>query len=251
MNMKSLRWYHIFLLIIGVLGVCIAPWLFTHPVPFGWGSLDFTQTGSIGDTIGGITAPIVGLVSILLLWWTLRSQLEFNARQEQINIEQKQFNDANRMLSMEAHILHMDENLSYAYTGLGRILEGHGVASLKMLAINSSEVKIVRSELECVIAKVRVIETAVCSMLDFLDKSSLSKEEKTASLGMAEMYLTDISDFYQDITAQRISWISTIEELHHDAIDLPDPVKVMKHQATEYDASVKRYLEGCRSQMKK
>lgn len=249
--MKNLRLYHVIILIIGVLGVCIAPWLFTHPVPFGWESLDFTQTGSIGDTIGGITAPIVGLVSILLLWWTLRSQLEFNARQERINIEQKQFNDANRMLSMEVHILHMDENLSYAYTGLGRILEGHGVASLKMLAINSSEVKIVRSELACIIAKVHVIETAVCSMLDFLDKSSLSKEEKTASLGMAEMYLTDISDFYQDITAQRISWISTIEELHYDAIDLPDPVKVMKQQATEYADCVKKYLEGCRSQTKK
>lgn len=84
--MKNLRLYQVIILIIGVLGVCIAPWLFTHPVPFGWKSLDFTQTGSIGDTIGGITAPIVGLVSILLLWWTLRSQLEFSAKQEQINI---------------------------------------------------------------------------------------------------------------------------------------------------------------------
>ena len=88
-------------------------------------------------------------------------------------------------------------------------------------------------------------------MLDFLDKSSLTKEEKMASLGMAKMYLTNISDFYQDIIAQRISWLSTIEELHYDAIDLPNPVKVMKQQATEYEASVKKYLEGCRNQMKK
>ena len=30
------------------------------------------STGWIGDTIGGITAPFIGLINILLLIWTLR-----------------------------------------------------------------------------------------------------------------------------------------------------------------------------------
>lgn len=244
--MKNLRWYHILLLILGLLGVCIAPWLFTRPYPFDWKSLDFTKTGSIGDTIGGITAPFVGLVSILLLWWTLKAQLDFNAKQERINDEQRHFNDANRLMSMEAHIIQMDENLRYAFSGLGRILEGHGVASLKMLADNSSEVKIVRTELENIIAKVHVIETALCAMVDFLNKSSLEKEEKTASFGMVEMYLENICIFYQDVVSQRISWISTVDDIHYDAIGLPDPVKEMKTKAAQYLKQANQYLESSR-----
>ena len=39
------------------------------------------STGWIGDTIGGITAPFIGLVNILLLIWTLHKQIEFNEDQ--------------------------------------------------------------------------------------------------------------------------------------------------------------------------
>ena len=38
----------------------------------------FRCTGQIGDTIGGITAPIIGLISIILLYKTLKEQQKFN-----------------------------------------------------------------------------------------------------------------------------------------------------------------------------
>lgn len=42
----------------------------------------FTQdTGAVGDTIGGTTAPIVGLISIFLLIWTLIEQKKSNDKQ--------------------------------------------------------------------------------------------------------------------------------------------------------------------------
>lgn len=48
------------------------------------------NTGQIGDTIGGTTAPIVGIVSIVLLAYTLIEQLKFNAKQVDLQ-RQEQF----------------------------------------------------------------------------------------------------------------------------------------------------------------
>lgn len=48
------------------------------------------DTGQIGDTIGGTTAPIVGIVSIFLLAYTLIEQLKFNAKQVDLQ-RQEQF----------------------------------------------------------------------------------------------------------------------------------------------------------------
>lgn len=39
------------------------------------------DTGAVGDTIGGTTAPIVGLISIFLLIWTLIEQKKSNDKQ--------------------------------------------------------------------------------------------------------------------------------------------------------------------------
>ncbi|VTP95811.1 hypothetical protein [Sphingobacterium daejeonense] len=40
--------------------------------------LDFTQTGNIGDTIGGITAPIIGLIGAILVFLALKAQTQAN-----------------------------------------------------------------------------------------------------------------------------------------------------------------------------
>lgn len=81
-EMNKLKTGHYVLLIAGIIGVVFGPWLFTRQYHGDWSFFDFSQTGQIGDTIGGITAPIVGLVSIFLLWWTFRAQLKFNEDQE-------------------------------------------------------------------------------------------------------------------------------------------------------------------------
>lgn len=48
-----------------------SPWLFTRFVS---GMPQFVDTGQIGDTIGGLTAPVIGILNVVLLWWTLRKQ---------------------------------------------------------------------------------------------------------------------------------------------------------------------------------
>lgn len=56
----------IMILSIGILVILILPWILTHN---SW-ILDFTQTGQIGDTVGGITAPINGLLGAILIYIT-------------------------------------------------------------------------------------------------------------------------------------------------------------------------------------
>lgn len=59
-----------------LVAILLAPYLLTRPF---CDEVSFVDTGQIGDTIGGTTAPIVGIVSIFLLAYTLIEQLKFNA----------------------------------------------------------------------------------------------------------------------------------------------------------------------------
>lgn len=58
--------------------VLVMPYIFTRSSFTG---IEFTETGQIGDTLGGITAPFIGIVSIFLLVKTLSEQQKFNQKQ--------------------------------------------------------------------------------------------------------------------------------------------------------------------------
>jgi len=52
----------------------ISPWLFTR----NWGNVDFSTTGQIGDTIGGLASPFINLLSAILIYLTFKEQIESN-----------------------------------------------------------------------------------------------------------------------------------------------------------------------------
>ena len=90
-------WLYVFGIIVSaVILIIILPTtlLTTFHCPFFGLNTDFTETGQIGDTIGGITAPIVGLLSIWLLYKTFGEQQKFNARQEEFQNQQQKFNES-------------------------------------------------------------------------------------------------------------------------------------------------------------
>ncbi len=60
---------------------------------------DLTNTGQIGDTIGGTTAPFWGFLSIILLYLTLKEQIAFNKRQQDFNDNQQQFNESQQQFN--------------------------------------------------------------------------------------------------------------------------------------------------------
>lgn len=79
------------LIIIAVSG--IAPWLFTQP-----GSIDFTETGEIGDTIGGTMSPFVGIAGVLMTFVAFMMQVRAN------EIQREQLGKSFNLKEMESKI---------------------------------------------------------------------------------------------------------------------------------------------------
>lgn len=82
------------IIITGLISILILPFLLTHNWEINW-LPDFSDKGEIGDTIGGITSPIIGTITILLVYLTYHNQkLELSetklALNKQNNITQKQ-----------------------------------------------------------------------------------------------------------------------------------------------------------------
>jgi hypothetical protein len=75
---RQSRLAYIFL-VIGLLFVIFAPYLFTQLSTNR--VFDFSNTGQIGDTIGGITAPFINLIAVLLIYFSFRQQLLSNEMQ--------------------------------------------------------------------------------------------------------------------------------------------------------------------------
>ena len=74
-------------IVVMIVVICIAPYVLTQchsGIVFGDASND------IGGTIGGTTAPIIGIGSIVLLYLTLYEQIKFNKRQR-IQVFDEQF----------------------------------------------------------------------------------------------------------------------------------------------------------------
>lgn len=60
-----------FTIVVFIVIASVSPILFTRTLN---GFPQFHDTGQIGDTIGGLTSPVIGILNALLLWWTLRKQ---------------------------------------------------------------------------------------------------------------------------------------------------------------------------------
>lgn len=93
MKNKSLSYAWI-ILVAGILLILFFPFLLTRK----WGLIDFSNTGQIGDTIGGITAPISGLIGSVLVYFALKAQIEANQLIQRQIEEQKQDESQKREL---------------------------------------------------------------------------------------------------------------------------------------------------------
>lgn len=97
MNKKGSLGIIKWILIFGTFLTLLSPFLFTRNVLSN--ALDFTETGQIGDTIGGITAPIVNLIGAILVFYALKAQIEANNLIQQQFEEQKQKENENKVLA--------------------------------------------------------------------------------------------------------------------------------------------------------
>ena len=119
-----------FLRIAVVLAIagCAAPIIFTRTRLFEW--LDFSNTGEIGDTIGGTMTPIVSLAAVILTYLAFLKQVEANKIQtEQFNktLQQKEIDDKKQLwnslelisLDVDFAIQDMEERIKYFNDYLG------------------------------------------------------------------------------------------------------------------------------------
>lgn len=127
---KEQKIERIFLRIAVVLAIigCAAPIIFTRTKLFE--CLDFSNTGQVGDTIGGTMTPIVSLVAVILTYLAFLKQVEANKIQtEQFNktLQQKETDEEKQLwnslelisLDVDFAIQDMEERIKYFNDYLG------------------------------------------------------------------------------------------------------------------------------------
>lgn len=85
-NIEKLNWVSILLICISIIFVIISfflPYIFTH-----FSMVDFTETGPIGDTIGGIMNPFISIASVAMMFLAFYMQYNANKLQRQLFNEQ-------------------------------------------------------------------------------------------------------------------------------------------------------------------
>jgi len=110
---KNVKW----ILWIGAPILILMPILTTQ---FDW-LFDFTHTGSIGDTIGGVTAPVIGVVSALLIYFSFRAQIAanriiINQMNSQVLLERER-RDQNYLMEIYIHLRNSIDSFQYMYDG--------------------------------------------------------------------------------------------------------------------------------------
>lgn len=102
--MKQNRLYLLFSIII-VIFIITAPYIFTRPSICN--ALNFSNTGQVGDTIGGITAPIINLLGVILVYLSFQTQIKANKIQTDALEEEK--NQNIKKNQFEKYLLVFDE----------------------------------------------------------------------------------------------------------------------------------------------
>ncbi|TGE23751.1 hypothetical protein E5K00_00625 [Hymenobacter aquaticus] len=96
--MKSVKLW----LLAGVVLTVISPFIFTRT----FGIINFQETGPIGDTIGGITAPITNLIGAILVFYALRAQIDAN------ELVRKQFEQQQKEENARKKLFYLAENIN-------------------------------------------------------------------------------------------------------------------------------------------
>ena len=120
------------LLGIGIPFCLLMPFILTSV-----GIIDFTETGQIGDTIGGITAPFVGLLGSILVFLALKSQIDANLNlQEQLerqDNEKKIENESKQIHQLYNNLKGIIDNFRYT------TLEGWQASRIQQQVFYGSE----------------------------------------------------------------------------------------------------------------
>lgn len=199
-NLKGLTFLEKITIIVLLIFTLISVYLFTRGVT----KLTFElneQTAHVGDTIGGITAPFIGLLSALLVYLSFKKQTEANS------IITDQFNLQFNLSSIEKSIDRAENNLNKL-----------GVGKFENQFIGLKYVEAVTKWLELTNLNSESDSPSIKSAKGFLKSSfdevnHINKIMKTVNVGMNFLNGRNISD------AQKAYYI--------DIIDIIIPIKIL------------------------
>ncbi|HNR21033.1 MAG TPA: hypothetical protein PKN75_14555 [Bacteroidia bacterium] len=213
------------LLLIGILLTIIAPYFLTRS----WGLLDFSSTGQIGDTIGGITAPITSLIGAILVYFALKEQIKANkiiqdqvSDQKTISYKQQFESTFFKLLELHKSTIHnldIEKNhLSpFKKAGKSEVLKSNEVLKELMLLeepkmaiyFNIQGFKKIPKEYLHVLNYralnnhfinkldfLNIIISNITSLHDFIKVSTLNEQEKTFYTTILHNNLTDSEKFF-------------------------------------------------------
>lgn len=231
----------IILVMVGFVAVLFAPALLTKPALCNWFVLDTQSASSIGDAIGGVTAPIVGLLSVILLCWTLNSQLDFNREQSRANKEQL-------LTQTLSNLYVLDSSLKICYTK--REMDGSFIAEgLAMIAqIGKSTTGGIGcmplTEARKLMCHMRIMfsqSSMICKLLAKKDGVESSGDYKT----IAVEFMRLIKDVTGDIIARRIQILPSMAEMVGEAEGgLPSEVGTVLGIVRGFHSEVDELLSG-------
>lgn len=95
-------WWYLIIAILFIIGICFLPYLLTSTRV---SLIDFTESGQIGDTIGGIMGPFIAIIASLLTFLAFWVQYKANLQQRRdISIERFE-NKFFQLLQMQENII--------------------------------------------------------------------------------------------------------------------------------------------------
>ncbi len=199
MNNRRALW----LFRISIALVIVFPLLFIRKAPYGWMMFD-VNTGVIGDTIGGITAPITGLVTIYFLY------LAFSQQNELIKSEKNNIDDQKQMFEKERdydkintaikNIRESYSSLQIKYMGGGRNKVEMGFTSMLMyinLGLTTGEEMIETTQLTSYQTVFGLFLIDLKIAIEALGKSSLSTNERTIFIDGMFPYVSMLETFIE------------------------------------------------------
>lgn len=187
-----------YVVVCTLVAMIVCPVLFTAPALVD--CLNFTETGQIGDTIGGITAPVVGLCSIILLYYTLKEQMNFNKSQSKDN-------KMTQLLGLQSDIIQMNERVKFSFRNSSSepLIEVSGVCSLNLLeTVNDYKPYIELCQYRYLNEELKVFLELCCHYYNYLD-SAEEQEIKIAGSEVVQTYFQELEHFWGNVISDRVS----------------------------------------------
>lgn len=187
---------------VGIGLIIISPFIFTRNL----GVIDFSNTGQIGDTIGGITAPIVNLLGALLVFFALKAQVDANSliqtQFESQNKEELKKKGLQYVLEQFKMIREDINDFSYFKSEPGRHIIHKGSDAFNHVLQDARHLKVSAHQSifqnSPKLFEVQMLLTSIQNFIIQLEKSNLELDDKSFYKSLVSyQYLSKINGVFQ------------------------------------------------------